>query len=60
MHGRLELCVWGLVVMFNGKRPLATCTRVGKDSIKIVFKKWDWEAGTGLNWLRIGTSYSIL
>jgi len=27
----------------------------GKIILKCVFKKWDGEAGSGLNWLTIGT-----
>ena len=25
-----------------------------------IFKKWDWEAWTGLSWLRIGTGGGLL
>jgi hypothetical protein len=30
------------------------------DNIKMDFKKWDWEALTGLSWLRIGTGGGLL
>jgi len=56
-HGRQERCIQG----FGGE----TCWRErghledpgidGRIIIKLIFKKWDGEAWTGLIWLRIGT-----
>jgi hypothetical protein len=39
----------------EGKRPLGRPRRRWEDNIKMIFKKWDEEAWTGLLWLRIGT-----
>jgi hypothetical protein len=36
------------------KRPLGKPRRRWKDNIKMIFKKWDKEAWTGMIWLRIG------
>ena len=32
----------------------------GRIMLKLIFKKWDGEAKTGLIWLRIGTSGGLL
>jgi len=32
----------------------------GRIMLKLIFKKWDGEANTGLIWLRIGTSGGLL
>ena len=40
----------------DGKRPLGRPMRKWEDDIKIILKKWDRKAWTGLIWLWIGTS----
>jgi len=39
----------------DGKNPLGRRMRRWKKILKWIFKKWDWEAWTGLIWLKIGT-----
>jgi len=39
----------------EGKRPLGRTSCRWEDSIRWILHKWDGEACTGLNWLRIGT-----
>jgi hypothetical protein len=40
----------------EGKIPLGRPRRRWEDDIRWIFRKWDVGVGTGLNWLRIGTS----
>jgi hypothetical protein len=53
-HWGQEWCVRALVERYEGKKPLGTSGHKFKDNIKMYFK-CDWEAWTGLIWLRMGT-----
>ena len=44
-----------LVCNSEGKRTLGRMSRKREDNIKMVVRKWDVRAWTGLSWLRIGT-----
>jgi hypothetical protein len=44
----------------EGRRPLGRPRRRWEDNIKLIFKKWDGGAWTGLIWLRIGTGGGLL
>jgi hypothetical protein len=44
----------------EGRRPLGRSRRRWEDNIKMIFKKWDERAWTGLIWLRIGTGGGLL
>jgi hypothetical protein len=44
----------------EGRRPLGRPRRRWEDNIKLIFKKWDGGAWTGLSWLRIGTGGGLL
>jgi hypothetical protein len=52
-------CMRGLVDMPEGKRPLGRPWCKAKDNIKMDLK-WDWQAQTGLIWLRMGTGCGLL
>jgi hypothetical protein len=44
----------------EGKRPLERIGVNGRITLKYILKKEDARTGTGLNWLRIGTSCGLL
>jgi hypothetical protein len=49
-----------LVGKLDGNSSLEGPRRRCKNTIKIYFKKWDWEVWTGLIWLMIGTGNGLL
>ena len=50
--GGQERCIQG----FDGERDHLEYPGIdGRIKLRWIFKKWDWEAWTGLIWLRIGT-----
>jgi hypothetical protein len=44
----------------EGNRPLGRPRLRWEDNIKMIFKKWDGGAWTGLIWFRIGTGGGLL
>jgi hypothetical protein len=55
--GGEERCIQG----FGGERDHLEYPGIdGRIKLRWIFKKWDWEAWTGLIWLRIGTGGRFL
>ena len=49
-----------LVEKPEGKKPLERPRRGREDNIKMIFRKWEGDVGTGWSWLRIRTVGGLL
>jgi hypothetical protein len=58
--GDTKRCIDDLLGRPDGTRSLRRPRRKWEDNIKMIFKKWDGGAWTGLIWLRIGTGGGLL